>query len=27
VNWRAVGSDTHVVSGDFRFTVATATPL
>jgi len=27
VNWRAVGADTHVVSGDFRFTVATATPL
>ena len=27
VNWRAVGSDTHVVSGDFRFTVAAATPL
>ncbi len=27
VNWRAVGGDTHVVSGDFRFTVATATPL
>ncbi len=27
VNWRAVGADTHVVSGDFRFTVAAATPL
>ena len=27
VNWRAVGADTHVVSGDFRFTVATVTPL
>jgi len=27
VNWRAVGADTHVVSGDFRFTVASATPL
>jgi len=27
VNWRAVGSDTHVVSGDFRFTVAAPTPL
>ena len=26
VNWRAVGSDTHVVSGDFRFTVAAAAP-
>ena len=22
VTWRAVGADTHVVSGDFRFTVA-----
>jgi methionine-rich copper-binding protein CopC len=27
VNWRAVGADTHVVSGDFSFTVAAATPL
>ena len=27
VNWRAVGADTHVVSGDFRFTVSAATPL
>jgi len=27
VNWRAVGADTHVVSGDFQFTVAGATPL
>ena len=27
VTWRAVGSDTHVASGDFRFTVAAATPL
>ena len=27
VNWRAVGGDTHVVSGDFGFTVAAATPL
>lgn len=26
VNWRAVGADTHVVSGDFRFTVSAATP-
>ena len=26
VNWRAVGADTHVVSGDFAFTVAAATP-
>jgi methionine-rich copper-binding protein CopC len=24
VTWRAVGADTHVVSGDFRFTVAQA---
>jgi methionine-rich copper-binding protein CopC len=24
VTWRAVGADTHVVSGDFRFTVAEA---
>ena len=27
VNWRAVGADTHVISGDFRFTVSAATPL
>lgn len=27
VNWRAVGADTHVVSGDFAFTVSAATPL
>jgi methionine-rich copper-binding protein CopC len=27
VNWRAVGADTHVVSGEFGFTVAAATPL
>jgi copper resistance protein C len=27
VTWRAVGADTHVISGDFRFTVAAATPL
>jgi methionine-rich copper-binding protein CopC len=27
VNWRAVGADTHVVSGDFRFTISAATPL
>ena len=24
VSWRAVGADTHVVSGEFRFTVADA---
>ncbi len=24
VSWRAVGADTHIVSGDFRFTVADA---
>ena len=22
VSWRAVGADTHIVSGDFRFTIA-----
>jgi methionine-rich copper-binding protein CopC len=27
VHWRAVGADTHVVSGDFGFTVSAATPL
>lgn len=27
VNWRAVGADTHVISGDFRFTISPATPL
>jgi methionine-rich copper-binding protein CopC len=26
VTWRAVGADTHVVSGDFAFTVSTAAP-
>ena len=24
VSWRAVGADTHIVSGDFRFTIADA---
>jgi methionine-rich copper-binding protein CopC len=24
VSWRAVGADTHIVSGEFRFTVAAA---
>src|SRR5512143_1312130 len=27
VTWRAVGADTHVISGEIPFTVAAATPL
>jgi methionine-rich copper-binding protein CopC len=27
VTWRAVGADTHVISGEIPFTVAGATPL